>query len=208
MMRRVILCGLAAAVLGGVAMTAMPGSGAAQLFNSSKKENTTPAPNTASGGSSGATAPLFNSGDSAKKSTAKPLYLDPSIGKNARAKAEPFKGLGSSIPGSNNGFTRKPGETGGMSAQDTAIRDAAMKRVANAEVKRAQVREGLEQAKAIAAAEQAARHAGLTVEQMAGKVAAEEAAKNKAPEGPMVYDKHRKDTKEPGKRLFNNATTP
>ena len=205
MIRRVVLWGLAAAVLGGVAMTAMPGSGAAQLFNSSKKENTTPAPNTASGGSSGATAPLFNSGDSAKKSSAKPLYLDPSIGKNARTKAEPFKGLGSTIPGSNNGFPRKPGETGGLSAQDAAIRDAAMKRVANAEVKRAQLREGLEQMKAAAAAEQAARHAGLTPEQLGRKLAEEEAAKNKGPEGPMVYDKHRKDAKEPGKRLFNAA---
>lgn len=206
MMRRVVLWGLAAAVLGGVAMTVLPGSGAAQLFNSSKKENTTPAPNTASGGSSGATAPLFNSGDTTKKTTAKPLYLDPSIGKNARAKAEPFKGLGSTIPGSNNGFNRKPSEIAGISAQDAAIRDAAMGRVARAEETQARLREEIEQAKATAAAQDAARHAGMSMEELASKVAAEQAAKKKAPEGPMVYDKHRKDTKEPAKKLFN--TTP
>jgi len=206
-MRKLVLCGMAAALLAGTALMAMPGDSRAQLFNSSKKEEQAePAPNTTKGGGGGG-APLFNSGSGSKSGGAKPVFTDPTLKQNnSGGKARPY-GSGAATtqrtpPKSNNGFAR-PG-SGTESNQDRLIREAAMRRIQSSNSKVAEVQAHLDRMEAERQAGKAPP-ASLSAreDRQFGTMVPATAAE--ASGGPMVYDKHNNTKNAAPNKLFNSA---
>lgn len=213
-MRTWILLGLATGVL---ALTAMPGTGAAQLFNSTKKDDSqaapgaaAPAPNTAKSGNGGGSA-LFNSGQT--RNPARPLFLDPSLRQNnTGGKTKPFTQMREAVERSNSGFKDGADSKSQISRQDAAIALKAQERLALAAARKAEVRAIIDESAANAKAREAANGVG-TVVPTAGQTAPEpgaaaaaagqkEPAKAK-PSGPMVYDGNKK--QESPRRLFGGS---
>ena len=126
-MNKGILAGLAAVL---IAFAAFPGPVQAQLFNSEDGNKGGGAANTATAPKAGGNQnPLFNSPGKNDSNGAKPLFLDKSMSKSNSA-AKPFSPeRRTTTARGNNGFTRPPG-SGDLSAQDMAIREAAMRRLA------------------------------------------------------------------------------
>lgn len=204
-MRKLVLWGLAAALLAGTALTVMPGDGRAQLFNSSKKEQAEPAPNTAQGGSGGGSTPLFNSGRGSSNG-ARPVFTDPTLKQNnSGGQARPYGSATPTAqrtpPKSNNGFAR-PGSSS-ESEQDRLIREAAMRRLQNSGSKVAEVQANLDRMEAERQAGQvAAGQPGVREDRQFGTLVPVPTADNG---GPMVYDKHKNTKNAAPSRLFNSA---
>lgn len=205
-MRKWVLWGMAAALLAGTALTGMPGDGRAQLFNSSKKEQAEPAPNTAKGAAGGGSAPLFNSGGGSKSGGAKPVFTDPTLKQNnSGGKARPYGSATPTTqrtpPKSNNGFAR-PG-SGPERTQDRLIREATMRRMENANSKVAEVQANLDRMEAARLAgnappPQLSEREDRQFGTMVPPVGREDA-------GPMVYDKHKNTKNAAPSKLFNTA---
>lgn len=204
-MRKLVLWGLAAALLAGTALTVMPGDGRAQLFNSSKKEQAEPAPNTTQGGGGGGSTPLFNSG-SGSSSGARPIFTDPTLKQNNSAgKARPYGSATPTAqrtpPKSNNGFAR-PGSSA-ESDQDRLIREAAMRRLQSSDSKVAEVQTHLDRMEAERAAGTApAAQLSAREDRQFGSLVPVPSEDNG---GPMVYDKHKNTKNAAPSRLFNSA---
>lgn len=207
-MRKVVLWGLAAALLAGTALTVMPGDGRAQLFNSSKKqEQTEPAPNTTKGGSGGGGAPVFNSGSGGGSGGAKPIFTDPTLKQNnSGGQARPYGSATPTMqrtpPKSNNGFAR-PGSTV-ESDQDRRIREAAMRRVQASGSKVAEVRANLDRMEAEREAGKAPVPSVSGREDRAFGTMVPETVGQK-PTGPMVYEKHNNTKNDAPAKLFNST---
>lgn len=207
-MRKVVLWGLAAALLAGTALTVLPGDSRAQLFNSTKKqEQAEPAPSTAKGGSGGNSTPLFNSGGGGGSSTgSKPVFTDPTLKQNnSGGKARPYGSATPTAqrtpPKSNNGFSR-PGSTK-ESEQDRLIREAAMRRVQESNTKVAEVKAHLARMEAERVAGKAPpAQLSAREDRQFGTMVPEPTPENT---GPMVYDKHKNTKNAEPNRLFNAA---
>lgn len=127
-MRNRILCGLAALAVAAGTVVVMPGQGAAQLFNTDKKKDTPAAAGTTADKTKPQGGSLFNHSGKAGDRPAAPSYTGQKPqGMQAR----------SVTPNESAGFSRKPAQ--GESAQDKAIREAAMKRMAAGEAAQAAV---------------------------------------------------------------------
>lgn len=128
-MRNKVLCGLAALAIAAVTIVMAPGQGSAQLFNTDKKKDAPAASGTTSDKTKPQSGSVFNhSGNTGSKPAATPNYgAQKPQGMQAR----------SVTPNSSAGFSRKP--AGGESAQDKAIREAAMKRMAAGQAAQAAV---------------------------------------------------------------------
>ena len=184
-MRNKFLCGLAALAIGAGAVMALPAEGQAQLFNSNKKKDTPAASGTTADKSKPPSGSVFNHSGSTPKPSGTPSYL-----------GQKPQGMQSrTVPSSSNaGFTRKPGTD--ASAQDKAIREAAMRRMAKGDAVQA------------ASLADADRRSAMTQSQISAAINAGGSgqAATEVDTRTQVYDKH-KGARDPGApaKLFNSS---
>lgn len=180
-MRNKILCGLTVLALAAGAVISMPGQGSAQLFNADKKKDAPAATGTTADKTKPPAGSVFNHSGKAQKPSAAPSYA-----------AQKPKGMQSrTVPqNSDAGFNRRP--AGGESAQDKAIREAAMRRMMAGEQKQAAI---------LADAKRRTKSEAEIMEAIGngGEQIVEDTR-------PQIYDKH-KNTRDPAApaKLFNST---
>lgn len=179
-MRNKILCGLAALALAAGTMVLSPGQSEAQLFNTNKRKDAPAAAGTTGDKTKPPRGSVFNHSGNTQRSSTAPVYgTQKPTGMQART--VPQK--------SNAGFSARA--AGGESAQDRAIREAAMRRLAAGEAAQAAV---------------LADAARLSMSDNEMRSLIENGGEVEEDTRPQIYDKHRNPRNpEAPPRLFNSA---